>query len=320
MKLNQFTEILRSLKSLTSNQISLLRHRIDGELKRSGISVQIDKQKEQDEILCPHCGSEYYQRWGTASKLQRYRCKACLKTYNSLTKTPFARLRKRELWEKNLDCMVFALPLRAVAEELQVALTTAFRWRHRFLNAPSHDRVSQLSGVIECDEFFLIENFKGNHTIMDRRVRKRGGLGDKRFEDLKIPILIAKDRSGGITDFVLTNNSKVEIHEALEPIVPDGTLLCTDGASAYRTFAKNRNIKHYRNISSQGTRVINKVFHIQNVNNYISRFRTWLKPFRGVSTGYLEHYLSWFRELEQSKKKYHLAMDDFISKAFLMAK
>src|SRR4051794_37525023 len=47
---------------------------------------------------CPHCGAERLQRWGFASGLRRYRCQACHKTFNALTGTSLARLRKKACW------------------------------------------------------------------------------------------------------------------------------------------------------------------------------------------------------------------------------
>ena len=43
---------------------------------------------------CPHCAATALQRWGHASGLRRYRCTACHKTFNALTGTSLARLRK----------------------------------------------------------------------------------------------------------------------------------------------------------------------------------------------------------------------------------
>lgn len=310
MKLNHFTNVLRSLSKLTNNQIHILQHRINNEINKGGTNLLIDKCKGGD-IVCPHCGSESIGKWGSSCGLQRYRCKteSCHKTFNALTKTPLARLRKRHLWQANLDCMFDTLPLWRVAEELKIATSTAFRWRHRFLKAPSNDKPSEVAGIIEADEMIFLESYKGNQTIHNRPARKRGGLGDKRCKNDKIPVLIIKDRSGGLTDCVLESQSKAEIHGVLTPIVNVESVLCTDGASAYKTFAKERGIKHYRNITPQGTRVIKRTYHIQNVNNYMSRLRAWMAPFHGVGTAYLANYLGWMRMMEKRKR---LALDELL--------
>ena len=46
---------------------------------------------------------------------------------------------------------------------------------------------------------------------------------------------------------------------------------------------------------TKGVRVIEKVFHIQNVNSYHGRLHGWMQHFNGVATKYLDNYLSWFR-------------------------
>jgi hypothetical protein len=45
-------------------------------------------------------------------------------------------------------------------------------------------------------------------------------------------------------------------------------------------------------------RVIAKVYHVQNVNAYGSRLKTWMRRFNGVATRYLAHYLGWRRYLD----------------------
>src|SRR3954447_726889 len=47
---------------------------------------------------CPHCAATALHRWGYASGLRRHRCTACRKTFNALTGTSLARLRKKECW------------------------------------------------------------------------------------------------------------------------------------------------------------------------------------------------------------------------------
>ena len=79
--------------------------------------------------LCPHCACEKIQKFGKSSGLQRYRCKECGRTFNALTGTPLAKLKKRELWLKNLTHMLNSSSLRKIAEELNINLKTVFRAR-----------------------------------------------------------------------------------------------------------------------------------------------------------------------------------------------
>ena len=49
---------------------------------------------------CPHCRHQRSHRCGQASGLQRFRCLGCRRTYNALTGTPLARLRKKAGWNR----------------------------------------------------------------------------------------------------------------------------------------------------------------------------------------------------------------------------
>lgn len=202
MKKNEFSHIINALSKLSHHQLSLLRDRVDSTLHAEQVLRLIDNAKKEDVIGCPHCGSTEIGKWGMASGLQRYKCKEelCGKTFNALTKTPLARLRKRTLWEEQLLCLNDSITVRKAAQRLGVAKTTAFRWRHRFLMASAANKVSEVSGIIEADEMFFAESHKGKRTINDREPRKRGGQADKRKKEDQIAVLIVRDRSGATTD------------------------------------------------------------------------------------------------------------------------
>jgi hypothetical protein len=86
-------------------------------------------------------------------------------------------------------------------------------------------------------------------------------------------VLTVKGRNGQVCDFVLDELSKEQIQGRLKPIVDGDAVLCNDGASWYKTFAKQENIAHRRLITLDKQRVVGKEFHIQNVNSFISRLK-----------------------------------------------
>lgn len=151
------------------------------------------------------------------------------------------------------------------------------------------------------DETFFVESFKGKRTINGRQPRKRGGQGNKADKEDRIPVLIVRDRSGHVCDFVFKNLSKENVHRSMKPVIDDESILCSDGASWYQTFAEKEGIPHHRLIALDSQRVIGKEFHIQNVNSYISRLKTWMVRFNGVGTAYLPNYLGWRRLFETTK-------------------
>ncbi|MFT4837197.1 MAG: hypothetical protein ACI9IJ_002124 [Psychromonas sp.] len=51
---------------------------------------------------------------------------------------------------------------------------------------------------------------------------------------------------------------------------------------------------------TKGIGIIEKVFHIQNVNAYYGRFYGWMNRLNAVATKYLDNYLSWFKFFESN--------------------
>ena len=43
-------------------------------------------------------------------------------------------------------------------------------------------------------------------------------------------------------------------------------------------------------------------FHIEHINNYHSRLKEFIRPFKGVATKYLNNYLVWYNLVEYAKE------------------
>ena len=113
--------------------------------------------------------------------------------------------------------------------------------------------------------------------------------------------MIALDRYENETETVLLDKSYQQIAPAIEPLISRGSVLCTDGNQSYIQVAENTGVIHKRLIISDKKRVEDEVYHIQTLNNYISRLRGWMARFHGVGTDYLKNYLAWFRVKEQRR-------------------
>ena len=262
-------------------------------------SVVVAVENRVERTGCPHCGCRKLQRWGGASGLPRYRCSDCQRTFNGLTGTPLARLRKKEHWADQGKALMTGESLVKAAERCGVAQTTAFRWRHRFLSAPALDKPRQLTGIVEADETFILESFKGRRSDLPRPARKRGGKAAKRgLSAEQIPVLVARDRTGATTDAVLPKLNKASISAALDGVVTPANQLCCDGGKAIVGFARKAKIPCHILPSPGGPRPEAPTLHINNINGYHGRLKEWLRPFHGVATKYLDHYLGWRRTIE----------------------
>ena len=187
--------------------------------------------------------------------------------------------------------------IRQAAKRCGINKNTAFLWRHRFLARTQHHQANHEEGIVEADETFFLESFKGQRRL-PRPARKRGGAGKTRgTSDDQIPVLVVRDRHEATADFILTRVDAQTITEALSSLIDKDAILCTDGAAVYRAFAKKSGIAH-EEIRSKGPRV-RGAFHIQNVNAYDSRLKEWRRRFHGVATKYLGRYLGWRRMLER---------------------
>jgi len=248
---------------------------------------------------CPYCHHTPCGHWGNAHGLPRYRCCVCHRTFNALTGTPLAHLRHRECWPMYAQALIEGTTVREAAWRCGIDKNTSFRWRHRFLALPAQAKPQHLHGIVEADETYFLESHKGERNL-PRPARKRGGVAAKRgLSDEQIPVLIARDRSARTTDAVLDRADTQAIRAVLEPIVDPDAVLCSDGNAIYRAFSKQVHIVHKPINLSAGIRVVDHAFHIQNVNAYDSRLKTWMIRFHGVATQYLPNYLGWRRCLER---------------------
>lgn len=280
----------RQRKALATELAAMESHAASTEIVEGQIPVRPD---------CPHCASRQVVKNGSADGLQRFKCRACGKTFNALTGTPLAGLHMRGKWLEHTAALRDGLSLNQVAERLHVAQSTAFRWRHRFLALPKTVQARTLAGIAEADETYFLHSAKGQRGLT-RKPRRRGGRASKRGTSKEhTPVLIARDRSGATANLILDSTSAADIRAALKPILPVDTVLCTDGSSALAAAARELGVEHHPINVTSGVRV-NGAWHVQNVNAFGSRLRDWLRRFKGVATKYLDSYLGWFRTLDRS--------------------
>lgn len=292
-----FAKIIEIVPELTFGQRKSLMER----LEKGDPSHQVRELLEKDTKRCPHCDCDDVGGWGQSHGLSRYRCRGCGRTFNSLTNTPLARLRLKDRWLDFAKTLLDGESVRKSAETCGVHKNTSFRWRHLFLKLPATTKSVVLNGIVEADEMFVLHSDKGQRDL-DRPARKRGGEAKKPGRSgEQVCILVARDRAGHTVDHVSRGFDKDIIAQVLNPVLAKDVILCSDGLSSYKAFCREHGFAHKILNLSAGIRVVDDVFHIQNVNAYHSRFKGWLHRFHGVASKYLPNYLGWFWWLDQNR-------------------
>lgn len=291
MDTGEFRGWLARLDELTPEQRHTVHEALAGRPAEAEVIAAVED-RMPCERLCPHCGTDGAVKRGLANGLRRYRCKGCGKSFNALTGTPLARLRHKERWLDFAQSLRDGDTVRGSAEHCDVAVSTAFRWRHRFLEGIKTG-AARLRGIVEADETYVLDSRKGERRL-DRPARRRGGKAKKRGLSVEqVPVLVAADRGGATVCAMLPAVTAKTVAAVLEPVIASDALLVTDGASVYPPCAKALGVSHEVLNQSAGERTRGEI-HIQTVNNRHQRLKRFLGSFRGIASKYLPNYLRWF--------------------------
>jgi transposase-like protein len=295
MRLDHFQRVLGKVGSLTLDQLNELAAVIAQ--RRAAMESFRALDEARGLVCCRHCGSLGVVKNGRAHGIQRYLCRDCGRTSGVTTNTPLARLRHKERLAANAACMAAGMTIRDTAAETGVAVSTAFRWRHRFLTAVVSHQPKALEGLLEVDETYFLHSRKGERNL-PREARKRGGKASKRgLSKEQVPVLVARSRGQQYTaDRVMPAMNGKELVATLRPLVCPDTVVCSDGNSAYYAVSRELGVTLKMFSASKHGSPQNPSFHVQTVNSYHSRLKGWLNhELRGVATKYLPNYLAWQR-------------------------
>jgi len=279
MRATDFRRLLDALPSLTPRQRDALESAL-----RSGdaeaVRVLLARLSDAPPI-CPHCGGDHVIGWGSAAGLPRWRCKGCSRTFNPLTRTSMARLRKRDRWAAFVRSMELGETLEETAERCGIHRNTAHRWRHRFLKRPQASR-DELNGIAEADETFVLRSAKGQPRLRrqwSRAPRKRGGRAERRGRSREhVRVFVGRDRSGSTVERVYRRFDHRRLGLLLEKSLASDAILCTDGVGTYRAVARDLGVRHEAVNQTRDGR-LRDVFHLQNVNSFHSRWKGWMRRF-----------------------------------------
>lgn len=310
IKNKKIKQLISSITTLTADEILSLEQAV--KTRKSQLDSSILLQKKSESVkACPSCGSVSFRKFGIRSGKQRFKCneKECGRTFTALSDTPFARLRHLDKHIENAKCMIQGLTVRDTAERVGVHRNTAFRWRHRFLTQIEILQPEMLGGIVEADETYFLQSFKGQRgknktkANLGRNPKTRGTPAEKRgLSDEQIPVLVVRDRGTGETlSKVIASRTANDLGNVIKPILAHDAELITDSATAYRSMAKKYRVSLKVVPRNKKHKTVG-MLHINNVNAYDSRLKDWMIRFKGVATKYLPNYLGWHRLTDSQKK------------------
>jgi transposase-like protein len=237
---------------------------------------------------CPRCDTDSVHRWGGFAGRQRYRCNGCSRTFSDLTGTPAAYAKKLTLWPLHSDCLAACFSVRRTAALLGIQPSTAFRWRHVWLDSLRARDVDKLSGRIECGWIWFPYSQKGQRN-QRQPARRRGVRYRLHFTGRSVNVIVACDGHGrvisSLSDSMICSR---QLEEALVGRIEGQPILCARSGPFGACGVLVRRLGG----------AFEQTAHLPALGDYVGRLKRWIERFRGVATKYLPNYLVWHRRID----------------------
>ena len=155
----QFQHLIAALGELTEVQRQTVAAILCGHGELAEVTSVIEA-RFGAQILCPYCKSMTVGSWGRACGLKRYRCRECRKSFNALTGTPLARLRKRGAWKTYAQAVAESVSVRKAGSERALACRRRFAGGTGFLALPKTPKPRRLAALWKRTKRFFLNPSK----------------------------------------------------------------------------------------------------------------------------------------------------------------
>ena len=98
-----------------------------------------------------------------------------------------------------------------------------------------------------------------------------------------MPVLLARNRASGTTNFILEAVDKTHASAELKPLLAKDAIFCIDSTKALAAVAEDIGVTHHPVNLSAEVRV-DKPWHVQNVHVHHGRFKNWMRRFKGMAS------------------------------------
>ena len=285
-------DILEQFSQLTSYQ----KERLTREILNF---IQFDQFVQNTHYsVCPACGVNEPRiiKKGFLGGKQRVLCKECgCKFVTTCGRLNYNSHQSEESWSIVILDTLNTIPLHATAAPIDCSEDTVFHMRHKFLLLLEQLLFEQgevMEGIVEIDETYVPDNYKGIKRTNGRKARKHGEPAVKRgLSEEKLCIFMGTNRIGSEVAKCVNRArpSSQEVIEVFGSSIKEKSMLINDGLfSNYELIKQN----HLTNIIVSDHHEFTDVIHLNTVNNMHSGFKTLYRYYRGVSSKYLNRYLA----------------------------
>lgn len=289
---NQIKQLFESLGHAERNMVLQELH-LTNMASEGGFKANLVK-------TCPYCSSNLLIKNGHRGATQRYKCKACHKTFTGNSGSCFHGIKKMGKFEEYRKLMFEQyLPIKVIAKKIGISVQTAFDWRHKILGG-LNAKAEQFHGITEIDDIWFLYSQKGRKGL--KYSRKRGGSKRQGDNNYQVKLLVTADRKSN-KDFSVARIGRIKKSDLERKVggkFNESCILVSDKHRSISAFAKSEKISHVSFKSSEHS--AGGEFHVQTVNNLATRMKGIVNhQLRGVSTKYLQNYSNWFAHKEEAK-------------------
>lgn len=304
-------DLRKIIKTLSQNEKAELVRLLHQDLNVPRIDLIRSAINKDQLIHCPYCNSSDIYGHGVYKGRNRYKCKACKKTFNDFTGTAIAGIKKTNEFQEYLSLVVESISIRKASSRIGVNVKTIFDWRHKLLSSLPVLNGQEFSGIVECDDKQLDINNKGDRNLCRKPYKRPSERQTKRgVSNDKVSIMVATDRNGNSTMQVakIGRVNADSIEKTIGGLISSENVLCSDAHPSIIAWAKEKQLEHHTFVASR-QHIKDKCYQVQHVNSIDNLYERCVKRFYGVLTKYLSQYLNWFVFLEKVKKSSTQTLD-----------
>ena len=285
-------ELYELVNKLTKEEITELLNY----LKRR---LQILTNNNDDDLVCPKCGSDKFKKFGFKCNNQRYRCK-CGKTFVATINTLFycSKLTKESI-NKFINYEWSGLTLNEISFYPKLNVNTCFRLRHKlYALCEKYVEGIKLEGKVEIDAAYTNINLKGTKVKnMPRKSSKRGGITHFQggINQSTVCIIVgADDKHNYFMKIAGLGSESFEKYKLFTDKFKETKLLISDSKTSIKMFANHIGAESEM-IKASNTRDIyttDNGNNIQKVNEFCKCISDIKHKYHGVSIRHLNGYIA----------------------------